>query len=532
MRNSSYVRFRIGRSIISTVKPIFIRIRIVALVIILSAVFITLAVGEASSAAPSVGDNNGIESIQYYVTNNTYHILDIYFNQYGEPMNGAVVSNSLTSLSGYSAEKTATINSHGYAVVNFTVNDNNINYCASYHVQVLPPLNASEVTSVNESLMAPSMTASTNQDSNFTFNAIYAVQGRYSYETAFLFFHYNSKGYRAPDNEFKLYYTNIPYCPFFASCNNRVKQNVSGYINMGIMGGYTSSLVDPNYQLIPKANLSSSKTNLFYGSLQEYENGKWVTLTVDKFIDIYPSGIGEFGYNAPNLKVYLQPTSTLLTAPTYSIFFGFPAIIPVLLGILSEVVIFGLPRSSGTTDLYLSRSGSRSGLMLKRMVGSFILLIMGIVLGFLGFLVTIFYYTGVLPTIETDLFVVISLFLVGVAFISLSFLISSRAKSTTLNVLAPFAIFFGLYYLLDKLIVGIYSILITKGIVMSPLALYFIEVLDPFNILSIMQVDLVPNTKVSIPVPFGFGLTDYFTILLMWSVIPAILAFLLWKNAE
>lgn len=127
---------------------------------------------------------------------------------------------------------------------------------------------------------------------------------------------------------------------------------------------------------------------------------------------------------------------------------------------------------------------------------------------------------------------VISLFLVGIAFISISFLISSRARSTTVNVLAPFAVFFGLYYLLDNFLTGLYSHAITDGIILNPVMIYAIEVFDPFNVLTIMQVDLIPKTKVSIPVPLGFSLMDYFVILVMWSVIPALAALLLWGRSE
>lgn len=127
---------------------------------------------------------------------------------------------------------------------------------------------------------------------------------------------------------------------------------------------------------------------------------------------------------------------------------------------------------------------------------------------------------------------VISLFLVGIAFISMSFLISSRARSTTVNVLAPFAVFFGLYYLLNSFLTGLYSLLITDGIILNPIMIYAIEVLDPFNVLTIMQVDLIPKTKVSIPVPLGFSLMDYLVILVMWSVIPSVVAFLLWRRTE
>jgi len=518
LRNSSYARSRISRSIISTIKPLFIRLRIVVLVIILSAVFITLSVSEAPSSAPSLRPVGGLGSMQHWITNNTFHILDIYFDQYGEPMTGAVVSNSLTNSStGFYMEKNSTINSHGYSLVNFKLKNPNLSYCASYNVPVLPPLNKSDVD-----FIGGSETSITPQNSNFTYNQIYVVKGRYSYETAFLFFHYNSNGYQVPDHEFRLFYTNnrTTCPPFGPPCPlNLPTKVVSGYINMGIIGDYTNTIVYPNYNSIPKGNLS--KANLLFGFPQEYENGKWVNLTLSNYF--IPDYVPE---------VYRPPTSELLTAPIYSVFFGFPSIIPVLLGILSEVVIFGLPKSSGSTDLYLSRSGSRVGLMLKRMVGSFILLLTVILLGFAGFLITIFYYTGVFPTPETDFFVLTSLFLVGVAFISLSFLISSRARSTTVNVLAPFAIFFGLYYLLDQLLVGLYPLMLTKGIVLSPLILYGIEVLDPFNVLTIMQVDLIPTTKVSIPVPFGFGLTDYIVILVMWSVIPALAALLLWKNAE
>ncbi|MCL5803497.1 MAG: hypothetical protein M1529_06730 [Candidatus Thermoplasmatota archaeon] len=62
--------------------------------------------------------------------------------------------------------------------------------------------------------------------------------------------------------------------------------------------------------------------------------------------------------------------------------------------------------------------------------------------------------------------------------------------------------------------------------------IYAIEVLDPFNVLTIMQVDLIPKTKVSIPVPLGFSLMDYLVILVMWSVIPSVVAFLLWRRTE
>ena len=158
--------------------------------------------------------------------------------------------------------------------------------------------------------------------------------------------------------------------------------------------------------------------------------------------------------------------------------------------------------------------------------------LIAILLGFAGFLIAIFYYTGIFPTPETDLFVVISLFLVGIAFISMSFLISSRARSTTVNVLAPFAVFFGLYYLLDNFLAGLYSLAITDRIILSPVMIYTIEVLDPFNVLTIMDVDLVPKTKVSIPVPLGFSLMDYLAILAMWSVIPALAAILLWRRSE
>lgn len=517
MKNSSCARSRISRSIISTIKPLFIRLRIIALMIILSAIFITLSVAEAPRVAPSLRPVGGIGSMQYYVTNDTYHLLDIYFNQYGEPMTGAVVSNSLTNSStGYDMEKTATINSNGYALVSFTVNNPNLTYCASYNVPVLPPLNASD------DFVGGSGTITAHQNSNFTYNQIYTVQGRYSYETAFLFFHYNSRGYPVPDKDFRLFYSNnYTTCAPFGFCNhnNMPTHVVTGYINLGIIGDYTNRIVYPNYGSIPKSNIS--KVNLLFGSPQVYEDGKWVNVSVSNYM--VPSIVPE---------VYLPPTSELLTAPIYSVFFGFPSIIPVLLGIISEVVLFGLPKSSGSTDLYLSRSGSRTGLMLKRMVGSFILLLMSILLGFAGFLITIFYYTGIFPTPETDLFVVISLFLVGIAFVSLSFLISARARSTTVNVLAPFAVFFGLYYLLDNFLTGLYSLLITDGIILNPILIYAIEVLDPFNVLTIMQVDLIPKTKVSIPVPLGFSLMDYLVILVMWSVIPSVVAFLLWRRTE
>lgn len=496
--------------------------RIIALVIILSGIFITLAVAEAPKAAPSLPSRGGIGIMESYLTNNTYHLLDLYFDQYGEPMTGAVVSNTLENTSdGIHMEKSATINSDGYAVVNFKVNNTNLLYLASYNAPLLPPLNASSHNGVGCALFGP---LGTNQDSNFTYNNIFDVQGRYSYEAAFLFFHYNSEGYGIPTRDYRLFYSNNysagPPFPMANSFNNSLPSHVlSGYLNLGQIGKYAYSIVYPDYRSIPKSNLS--KAGLLFGFPQVYNDGGWENVSVDNYI---------VPYYVP--QIYLPPSSELLIAPIYSVFFGFPSIIPVLLGIISEVVVFGLPRSSGNTDLYLSRSGSRTGLMLKRMLGPLILLLLSIILGFVAFLTALFYYTGIFPTPGTDVFVILSLFLVGSAFVSLSFLVSSRARSTTVNVLAPIAIFFGLFYLLDNLLTGLYSLLITDGIALNPILIYAIEILDPFNVLTSMEVDLVPKAKVVIPVPLGFGLVDYMTILVTWSLIPALAAFILWRKAE
>ncbi len=508
----------VPKNIISTLKPLFMKARVIAVVIILSSVFITLAIAEAPSVAPTVpGMQPKILSICYY-NNNTTHFVNFYYDQYGQPMKGARVADTITNnTTELNITKCATINSNGYALINVTGNLTGDHYY--YRVPPIPPVNASAIAHTNYGRLRISHVPVTN---NFTVSGIDMVQGLRSYENAILFLYYNSRGYKAPEHEYMISYTNNPSFSGPGQNYPTPKKIVSGNFSAITIGNYNYKVIQPDYASISNIN------GMVFAYPSVYHNGSWQG---EGFAYVINSRYGNPPFPEP---AYVSPTENGIIAPIYHIFFGFPAILPVLLGILSEVIIFGLPRSSGTIDLYLSRSGNKYGILVKRFLGSLILLAIGIFAGIIAFIFTVHYYIGFYPPLKTVSFVFLSLFLVGTAFISISFMISSRAKSTTANVLSPFAIFFGLFYLLNMFFSGIYSLLVTKGIFMNPFIVDFIELLDPFNVLVSMEKDLVPHPTgyIRVPVPFGFTLIDYIAILVLWAILPVIAAFVLWRKAN
>lgn len=509
-----------GRSarnnIISALKPLFMKGRVIAVVIILTGIFVTLAVAEAPSVAPTVpGMQPKILSTCYY-NNDTTHFIDFYYDQYGQPMKGAEVTSVITNnTTGLHIVKNATIDSNGYALINITGNFTGDRYY--YRVPPIPPVNASAIHYCGRMRIY-----NVPVTSNFTVSGIDMVQGDRSYENAILFLYYNSRGYKAPEHRYMIYYTNNPLYAAPGHNYPEPKKIVSGNFSAFSVGNYNYKVVQPNYSSI------SNITGMVFTLPSVYCNGTWRGVGFAYVIN------SQFG-NSPFLEpAYISPTENGITAPIYHIFFGFPAILPVLMGILSEVIIFGLPRSSGTIDLYLSRSGSKYGILTKRFFGSLLLLAINIFAGLMAFIFTVHYYIGFYPTLKTSSFIFLSLLLVGTAFISISFMISTRAKSTTANVLSPFVIFFGLFYLLNTFFSGIYSLLATKGIFMNPFIVDFIELLDPFNVLASMENDLVPHPTgyIPVPVPFGFTLIDYIAILILWAILPLIAAFALWRKAN
>lgn len=495
--------------VISTLKIAFTRLRIIIAVIIIVLLLILLSIGYAPSVSPGLNNIHPVSYMYYYYNNDTYHVIDLYYNQYGYPMSNACVYNYLT-YAGVSIKEKARINNEGYAIVNFKNVNSSLDYKLGYYVPVIPP-----VKNVTGWSNGYSISAIPKISNNFTvFNAI-PVYGQYVDKAAFILFYYNSNNYKLPIEKYRLFYTNRNLTitiepPIFNETHHNEKYNeVNKTINIGNFGNFNYKLLYINYNNVPK-NISK-----IWGFLQVYKNNSWSNVSVP-------------GYSIPCYSPQLMslPLEKQINNESYNMFFVFPAALISVMAIILELFTFGFQKSSNEIEIFISKSSYKSIIIIKRFLLSIFLMAITILSGLLAFTLSLHYYDDLYLGENAFLNIFVFLLIIGISFLSISFLVSSKSKSSITILLIPFVLFFFFFYIFNILLNGIYKLLIVNKISLNPFILYYLNAIDPFNDIIMIKNYLINNSLI-----LPMGINFYILILIIWDIVPLLLSLIFWRKA-
>ncbi|MCL4437906.1 MAG: ABC transporter permease [Candidatus Thermoplasmatota archaeon] len=542
---------------------LFSRRRLIALIIVVALLISSLSIFQVSSSAKSLKEYP-FSGTAYYYNNGTYHIINIYFDQYGQPMEGAKVKNMIKAANGdYIKNLTTTININGYSVVNYTPTDPAMNMVLATRVQKMFPVppdasnssmyyvwrqinesryfysnhqNASQIDFdmwpyISIGYFYSNNTISLNDTikmDNFSLNFYFPVYSRFSYEASLVFFYYNSNGYK--HSHFTIGYQVISDTAF--SNLYSVKVNFTNYV-----------LLTPDYsRVFQYVNRHASNFS---------QEGGYVYMDLFVYSTFFPP------YDGPGLSSLwgdpfykqvgrnfigaLDPTEPYLFSSSMSIFINFPLIFLSISAIMGEILIFGLPRSSGSIDLITSRSRSRMSVILNRMLAGLLLFLIPMAVSIITFIIGAHYYTGLYLNPLNTLIILSSMAMVAGSLMFLSFLVASRTRSTVANIVAPLSIFFLLFYILHQLLGSLYSSLLAFGINLNHTALEAITLADPFNVVYSIAGSITNNpyielggtlTSGNMPILVPINLAISTTVLVLWVAVPLIAALVIWRRSE
>ena len=364
---------------------------------------------------------------------------------------------------------------------------------------------------------------------NFSLNFYFPVYSRFSYEASLVFFYYNSNGYK--HSPFPIGYSVMP--------DNNVSSNL-----------YTTKVNFTNYALLtPDYNMVFQYVNQHASNFSQ--EGGYVYMYLFVYCTFFPP------YDGPGLTTFwnnpfpnqtnrffigaLDPTEPYLFSSSMSIFINFPLIFLSISAIMGEILIFGLPRSSGSIDLITSRSRSRMSVILNRMLAGLLLFLIPMAVSIITFIIGAHYYTGLYLNPLNTLIILSSMAMVAGSLMFLSFLVASRTRSTVANIVAPLSIFFLLFYILHQLLGSLYSSLLAFGINLNHTALEAITLADPFNVVYSIAGSITNNpyielggtlTSGNMPILVPINLAISTTVLVLWVVLPLIAALIIWRRSE
>lgn len=551
------------------IRILFSRKRLVLIIIVVAILISSLSILQISSSAKPLKENP-FSGTAYYYDNGSYHIVNIYFDQYGQPMTGSTVTDRISGNGSYNKSLTSTINSYGYSLVNYTppYPDMRMNLTASVQKVFPVPsdtanssmyfvwrqlngsrytyegglyqniLNASQVN-FDEPYYASlgyfyqNNTISLNDTinmNNFTLRFFFPVYSRVSYETSLVLFFYNSRDYMPPPMKIGYYInSNNDNDPIFSG----------GSVNLS--SHY--AVLTPDYKLLLNyVNQHPSNFSLengyLSGGLDYFQTTQAPYFGYD--IGIFTS-INLTLLASGSTYLALHPTEPYLYSSSLGIFNNFPLIFLSISAIMGEILIFGLPRSSGSIDLIISRSNSRRSVIMNRMASSLLIILIPIFVALMIFIIGAHFYTGLYLEPVYALTLLATIVMASGSLMFLSFMVASRTRSTVANIVAPLSIFFVMFYVLHQLLGSLYSSLLSVGIALNRTAIDIIILMDPFNILSNMaglsNSSSLPEPSQLSPDVFHPIFTDIslqlsIIALALWFFIPMIASVIIWSKGD